>query len=69
MVAVPMLSAGQTLVVDTSRTFLVVRSDFEAKFSEHAAFGSDSTLCRVKGRFAVACPHPAKSLRVITAAS
>lgn len=69
MVAVPSLSAGQTLVADVSRLFLVVRNDFETKFSDQAAFANDQALCRIKGRFAVACPQPAKTLRKITAAS
>lgn len=69
LVAAPSLSGGETLVVDTSRTFLVVRNDFQVDFSEHASFGTDGTPCRVKGRFSVACPHPEKSLRVIESAS
>lgn len=69
MVPVASLSAGQTLVLDTSRVFLVVRNDFSVEFSEHQKFGNDTTVCRVKGRFSVAAPTPAKSMRVITAAS
>lgn len=64
----PLASAGQTLVADVSRLFLVVRNDFEAKFSDQAAFANDQALCRIKGRFAAACPQPAKTLRKITAA-
>ncbi|MBI4882897.1 MAG: phage major capsid protein [Actinobacteria bacterium] len=69
LVAVPSLSAGATLVADVSRLFLVLRDDFEAKFSEHAAFANDQTVMRVKGRFAIACPTPGKALRVIPNAS
>ena len=63
------LSAGETLVCDTSRTFLVIRNEFEVAFSEHEKFRNDSTTCRIKARFAVACPNPGKALRKITAAS
>jgi len=69
LVAVPTLSAGQTLVADVSGLYLVLRQDFEAKFSEHAGFANDQAVMRVKGRFAVACPTPGKTLRLITAAS
>lgn len=69
LIAVPALSAGQTLVADVSGLYLVLRSDFEAKSSEHAGFRNDQAVLRVKGRFACACPTPAKSLRVITSAS
>ncbi|MEO6653312.1 MAG: phage major capsid protein [Ilumatobacteraceae bacterium] len=69
MVAVPTLSAGQTLLVDTSRVFLVVRNDFQVDFSGHEKFSSDSTVARIRGRFSIAAPHSAKSLRKITAAS
>lgn len=69
LVPVPTLSAGQTLVADVSRLYLVLRSDFEAEISDQAAFATDQILMRVKGRFAVACPTPGKTLRAITAAS
>lgn len=69
MVAVSSLSAGETLVADVSRLFLVVRNDFQVEFSAHEKFSSDRATCRVKGRFAVACPQPAKTLRKIIAAS
>jgi hypothetical protein len=69
LVAVPQLSGGQVLVVDRSALYLVLRSDFSVDFSEHAKFGNDQTVARVKGRFAVACATPEKSMRKITAAS
>lgn len=69
LVATPTLSSGTTLLVDTSRVFLVVRNDFQVDFSSHERFSNDQQSCRVKARFAVAAPHPAKSLRKITAAS
>ena len=69
MIAVPSLSAGQTLVADVSGLYLVLRQDFEAKFSQEAGFANDQAVMRVKGRFAVAAPTPGKTLRVITAAS
>ena len=58
LIAVPSLSAGQTLVADVSGLYLVVRQHLEAKFSEHAGFANDQAVMRVKGRFAVACPNP-----------
>ncbi|CAN5439734.1 hypothetical protein BH10ACT2_BH10ACT2_08380 [soil metagenome] len=69
LIAIPSLSAGETLVADVSRLFLVLRDDFEAKFSDHAGFKTDEVVMRVKGRFTVACPTPAKALRVIPNAS
>lgn len=69
MVPVPSLSAGETLVADVSRLYLVLRSDFEVAVSGEAKFATDQALMRIKGRFAVACPTPGNTLRVITAAS
>ncbi len=69
MIAVPSLSAGQTLVADVSGLYLVLRQDFSAEVSGHAGFANDQSLMRIKGRFAVACPTPGKTLRKITAAS
>lgn len=69
MVAVPALSSGVTLVADVSRLYLVVRNDFEVAFDSSAAFASDSTLARLKGRFTIGCANPGKTLRKITAAS
>lgn len=66
MVAVPSIAAGTVLVADVSRTYLVLREDFSAEMSEHARFANDQVVMRIKGRFAVACPTPAKSLRVAT---
>lgn len=69
MIAVPSLSGGETLVADRSRLYLVLRSDFQADMSEHANFGTDEAAMRIKGRFAVACPTPNKTIRTITPAS
>lgn len=69
LIAVPQLSGGQVLVVDRSSLFLILRNDFEVTFSDQAKFSTDQVVARVKGRFAVACATPEKSLRKITAAS
>jgi len=63
MIAVPSLSLGEILVADRSALYLVLRQDFEAEISPHAGFANDQSLMRIKGRFAVACPTPEKSLR------
>jgi HK97 family phage major capsid protein len=65
-VPVPTLAAGDILVIDASRAFTVVRSDFEVAVSSDYAFHLDSTAMRVKGRFAVACPSVDKALRKLT---
>ena len=69
MIGVPSLSAGETLVADVSRLYLVLRSDFDVQMSDQAKFTTDQIVMRVKGRFAVACPNPGKTIRTITAAS
>lgn len=61
---VPSMAPGTVLVADTSTVYLVLRNDFEAAMSEHAGFKTDQSVMRIKGRFAVACPTPNKSLRV-----
>lgn len=69
MIAVPTLSLGEILVADRSALYLVLRQDFEAEISGHAGFANDQSLMRIKGRFAVACPTPEKSLRRVPSAS
>jgi Phage capsid family len=66
IVPTPKLAAGETLVADTTRTFLVVRSDFSVEVSPFPAWATDALSMRVKGRFAVACPTPGKALRTAT---
>ena len=57
------------LVYDSTRLFLIARtSDFEVAFSQDYFFDSDSTACRVRGRFAVGMPVPNKAARKITVA-
>jgi HK97 family phage major capsid protein len=64
-VGVPNLA--DTLVYDSTRMFFVVRTqDFEVAISQEYAFASDSLAVRVRGRFAVGCPAPGKTLRKIT---
>lgn len=69
MIAVPSLSSGEIFVADRSALYLVLRQDFAAEVSGHAGFANDQAIMRIKGRFAVACPTPEKSLRRVPAAS
>jgi HK97 family phage major capsid protein len=69
MIGVPSLSAGETLVADVSRLYLVLRQDFEAKMSDQAKFANDQIVLRIKGRFGIACPNPGKTIRTIESAS
>lgn len=62
IVPTPKMGADSVLVVDTSRTWLVTHDDFEVAVSGEAGFVNDQTLLRVKGRFNVATPVPAKAL-------
>jgi hypothetical protein len=66
-VAVPKLSASTTppeiLVADVSSLYLVLREPLVIETSRELYFGSDQLALRVKGRYAVACPTPGKSLR------
>jgi hypothetical protein len=66
-VAVPKLAAGTTppeiLVADVSSLYLVQRDPLVIETSREVYFASDQLALRVKGRFAVACPTPGKSLR------
>jgi HK97 family phage major capsid protein len=64
LVAVPAMEPGDVLVVDVSHVFAIVRADFSVEMDPSAGFRNDTTACRVKGRFAVAAPAPAKSLRI-----
>jgi hypothetical protein len=64
-VGVPELS--DVLVYDRTRLYLIARTtDFEVAFSEDYFFDSDSTACRVRGRFAAGMPVPAKAARKLT---
>ncbi|MGH8867926.1 MAG: phage major capsid protein [Actinomycetes bacterium] len=67
VVRVPGLA--QPLVYDSSRVFFVVREDFSVEQSAHAAWRTDAVSLRVKGRFAVAVPTPAKTIRALPAAA
>jgi hypothetical protein len=66
-VGVPELN--DCLVYDSTRLYLIARTtDFEVAFSADYFFDSDSTACRVRGRFAVGMPVPNKAARKITVA-
>jgi hypothetical protein len=57
------------LVYDSTRLYLIARTtDFEVAFSQDYFFDSDSTACRVRGRFAAGMPVPLKTARKITVA-
>ena len=61
--------AADCLVYDSTRLYLLARTtDFEVAFSTDYFFDSDSTACRVRGRFAVGMPVPLKAARKITVA-
>lgn len=62
----PAMEPGEILVVDTSHVYTVIRQDFSVEMDRSAGFRSDSTACRIVGRFAVAAPVPSKSLRLLT---
>ena len=62
-VGCPELAAADVLVVDRSRTWLIVRNDFQVDTSRDWAFQKDALAVRLRGRFAVGAPVLAKSLR------
>jgi hypothetical protein len=61
-------SLNDCLLYDATRSWLIVRNDFELAMSLDYAFASDSTAIRVRGRFAIGIPAVAKSLRKLTVA-
>jgi len=62
-VGVPELKAADVLVLDQTRTWLIVRNDFQVDQSGDAFFDRDAWALRLRGRFAVAAPDLPKSLR------
>jgi HK97 family phage major capsid protein len=67
VIAVPKLVGGaapEILVCDTASVFLVQRDPLMIEVSPAIYFASDSLGIRVKCRCAVACPTPAKSMRM-----
>ena len=62
----PELAAADVLVVGRTRTWLIVRNDFQVDFSRDWAFDRDATAIRIRGRFAVGAPDLPKSLRKLT---
>ena len=67
-VGCPELAAADILVVDKTRAWLVVRSDFAVETSADWAFDRDAFAIRLRGRFAVAAPDLPKALRKLTVA-
>jgi HK97 family phage major capsid protein len=58
-----------TIIYDRTRLFLIIRlADFLVEMSPDYYFNLDSMAMRVKGRFAVGMPAPAKTARKITVA-
>lgn len=62
-VGVPELRAADILVLDQTRTWLIVRNDFQVDQSGDAFFDRDAWALRLRGRFAVAAPDLPKALR------
>jgi HK97 family phage major capsid protein len=62
-VPVPELQAGDGLVIDKSRCYLVLRSDFLVDSSTDAFYQQDALAIRLRGRFAVAVPQLDKGIR------
>jgi len=65
-VGCPELAAADVLVVNRSRTWLVVRNDFLVDTSRDAFFDRDALAIRMRGRFAVAAPDLPKALRKLS---
>lgn len=66
VVTVPALAAGEVIVADTSRLYLVRRQGFTVASSAHEGFNTDTVAFRVTGRFAIGCPTPQRSIRTAT---
>jgi hypothetical protein len=66
VVQVPQLA--QSLVYDSTRVLFIVRDDLSVEASSDAGFTTDTTMVRVKGRFAVAVPCDDKAIRKLTVA-
>lgn len=62
-VGVPQLQRGDVLVIDATRTHLIVRSDFDVDISGDYAFRQDAQAVRIRGRFAIGVPSVDKALR------
>jgi HK97 family phage major capsid protein len=67
-VAVPELAAGDILVINAARLWLITRSDFTVDFSQDWAFDRDAMAVRLRGRFAVGAPDLPKGLRKLNVA-
>lgn len=65
-VGVPQLERDDILVIDSARTFLIVRSDFSVDISGDYAFRQDAQAIRIRGRFAIGVPSVDKALRKVT---
>jgi HK97 family phage major capsid protein len=64
------VAATQAIVYDASRLWLVINRDFSAEMSAQAseAWNRYAQSLRIVGRFALAAPMPAKSVRKLTVA-
>jgi HK97 family phage major capsid protein len=62
------VAATQAIVYDSSRLWLVISRDFSAEFSRQTseAWNRFAQSLRIVGRFALAAPMPAKSVRKLT---
>ncbi len=61
-----MPALSQSLVYDSTRVLFIVRNDLSVEASMDAGFATDTTMVRIKGRFAVAVPCVGKSIRKLT---
>jgi hypothetical protein len=66
IVPAAVLTAGQALAVETTRTYFVEREPISVAVSTEFLFDYDGVMMRIKGRAAVACPNPTRSLRKLT---
>ena len=64
------VAATQAVVYDSARLWLVINRDFRAEFSRQVseAWNRYAVSLRIVGRFALAAPMPAKSVRKLTVA-
>lgn len=65
-VPVPELAATDVLVIDKTRCYFVLRSDFLVDSSTDAFYQQDALAIRLRGRFAVAVPQLQKGIRKLS---
>jgi HK97 family phage major capsid protein len=63
IVPAPHVPAGTGLVIDPGKVFLIQRDTLAIQVDPSAGFRTDTVACRVRGRFSVAVPVPARAVR------